>query len=170
MLAKEQKVTVYYPRDREPMLQGSICVDSGKEVTEEKGETSAIAHCSPGYKSPGEPQSLGEKKAEKLKLQRRRAEVCSKGDSHWVPCLVSIYFLGSREEQTFFQTSQCLSGFSRPVLVPSTTQSLTCILRGLCYSLIPSSSHPFPGAPPLCVHHLAPTAHDSQFHLSFVFW
>lgn len=44
---------VYSWRERAGRLEGSGCVDSGKEVTEANGEASAAVCCSSGCKSRG---------------------------------------------------------------------------------------------------------------------
>nr|KAF6374369.1 hypothetical protein mPipKuh1_009588 [Pipistrellus kuhlii] len=57
-----------------------------------------------------------------------------------VPCLASISFLGSRKEQTFFQPTQCLCGFSRACACALPYPVFCLDSLSLYYSAIPTGS------------------------------
>lgn len=97
-------------RQKVGQLEDRGCVDSGKEVTEAKGESSATACCSPGCKSSG-PVEI-RRKGKKYMPERGRACLSSLSSFHiflWV------------QERTGFLPNYLISflAYPRLELVPS---------------------------------------------------
>lgn len=75
----------------------------------DRGQRRVLSVCMllPWLQVSWDPLSLGEKKAKSTCPREERAWACS-----WIRRLASIYVLGFRREQAFFQTTQSLSWLS----------------------------------------------------------